>query len=149
MKTKKYFYRKVLVSTICTGSIIVYLLSNSKILGAAPSGDFSYLHMEQINDTVGQIVDVEAQEEIFTTNNLDSAAIIDGSAGEINETMVEMNSEVDSGEAQENIYIVKEGETLWEIAQEIDISIQDLLQENNLSNGIVSEGQELFINSNT
>lgn len=141
METKKYFYRKVLISTICTGSIIVYLLSSSKILGATPSSDYSYLQIEAM-----PAFEMNPQTEAVTTNNVTSGETFEDTIEYVNETTIEMNADVDNEETQENVYVVQEGETLWEIAQEIDISIQDLIQENNLSNGVISEGQELIIN---
>lgn len=47
---------------------------------------------------------------------------------------------------KKNTYIVKPGQTLWEIAQETGLSLTTLMNENQLSNGFIIEGQELSYN---
>ena len=45
-----------------------------------------------------------------------------------------------------NTYVVKQGQTLWEIAQETGLSLTTLMNENQLSNSFIVEGQELSYN---
>ena len=47
-----------------------------------------------------------------------------------------------------NTYIVKRGDTLYKIANEFNISVQELKDINNLKNDIITIGQILFINPN-
>lgn len=44
-----------------------------------------------------------------------------------------------------NTYIVKNGDTLWSIARENNISVSELKETNNLSNNLLTIGQELII----
>ena len=44
------------------------------------------------------------------------------------------------------IHIVKPGDTLWEIAQKYEMSIEDIMADNNMTSDMLSEGQELKIN---
>ena len=46
---------------------------------------------------------------------------------------------------KENVYVVKPGDTLYRIANTYNVSINDLIQANNLSSNILSIGQELVI----
>lgn len=48
--------------------------------------------------------------------------------------------------SKQNTYIVKSGQTLWEIAQETGLSLTTLMNENQLSNSFIVEGQELSYN---
>lgn len=44
-----------------------------------------------------------------------------------------------------NTYIVKSGDTLWSISKKFDLSVDELKKINNLSNNMLSIGQELII----
>ena len=46
---------------------------------------------------------------------------------------------------KENVYIVKPGDTLYKIANQYNVSIEDLISFNNLDSNILSIGQELII----
>ncbi|MTD38371.1 LysM peptidoglycan-binding domain-containing protein [Erwinia sp. CPCC 100877] len=46
---------------------------------------------------------------------------------------------------EQNSYIVKAGQTLWEIAQENGVPVQTLMKVNRLSSSVIIEGQELII----
>lgn len=46
-------------------------------------------------------------------------------------------------EVPKEVYVVKKGQTLWEIAQDSGLSIQALMNRNQLSNSVIVEGQEL------
>ncbi|MBP2098720.1 LysM peptidoglycan-binding domain-containing protein [Enterococcus rivorum] len=52
----------------------------------------------------------------------------------------------DEKNSPKNSYIVKPGQTLWEIAQETGLSLTTLMNENQLSNSFIIEGQELSYN---
>lgn len=47
----------------------------------------------------------------------------------------------------ESVYTVKSGDTLWNIAKKFNISVNDLKNENNLTNNFLSIGQKLIIPS--
>lgn len=46
---------------------------------------------------------------------------------------------------EENIYIVQRGDTLWSIARQNNITVQELKEVNNLTNNLLSIGQQLII----
>lgn len=55
-------------------------------------------------------------------------------------------------ETVDEIYIVKRGDSLWLIAQKYNISVNDLINANNLSGSTIQIGDELIIprpNNNT
>lgn len=45
----------------------------------------------------------------------------------------------------EDVYTVQSGETLWEIAQTSGVSLQDLMNDNQLSSVAILEGQEIVV----
>lgn len=47
------------------------------------------------------------------------------------------------------IHIVKPGDTLWEISQKYDVSIEDIMADNNMTKDFLDEGQELKIRKKT
>ena len=53
-------------------------------------------------------------------------------------------------DTEDDIYIVQKGDSLWAIAQKYNISVDDLIKYNNLSNLTLQIGQQLLIpNSNS
>ena len=45
----------------------------------------------------------------------------------------------------EEIYIVKKGDTLWSIAREVNMSVNEIKELNNLNSNLLSIGQQLKI----
>ena len=79
-------------------------------------------------------VDLEFETEMYDNANIN---IIDE---------IEMSEEENNSNPSMIIYIVKDGDTLWNIAKRYKTTMQDIINVNNLDNGdMISVGQKLFI----
>ena len=58
-----------------------------------------------------------------------------------------VSSDITSTTTFDKIHIVKKGETLYQIARLYNISVQDIYHLNNISDNIISVGQEIIINA--
>ena len=56
-------------------------------------------------------------------------------------------SYIDLPMEETNYYIVKQGDTLWSIAKNNNITINDLKKYNNLNSNLLSVGQKLYFTS--
>ncbi|MBM7689423.1 hypothetical protein BCR24_10445 [Enterococcus ureilyticus] len=121
-------YRILLISSAILFSTVVYFMSDSLILGASAGG----------GGTVSAPV---------TTD--DSEAPTSASIPQAAQTQQESNlssdvaSEDKNNEVPKEVYVIKAGQTLWEIAQDSGLSIQTLMNKNQLSSSVIVEGQEL------
>lgn len=76
-------------------------------------------------------------DELVNINNLDNLTLQIGQ-----ELKVPSTGSVDDNE---DIYIVKRGDTLWSIARENGLTVDELKELNNLSSNLLSLGQELIV----
>ncbi|ALS37120.1 LysM repeat protein [Enterococcus rotai] len=113
---KKYLI--LLISSAILFSTAIYFMSSSMILGASVGG--------------GEVVTPVAP--IPTTQTAEKPKATEAE----NASVVSKEKEV-----PKEVYIVKEGQTLWEIAQDSGVSIQTLMNKNQLSSSVIVEGQEL------
>ena len=78
-------------------------------------------------------------DELKKANNLSSNVL------NIGQILKIPTKEVES----DNIYIVKSGDSLWKIANEYDVTVDELKKANNLTSNVLSIGQKLVIPSET
>ena len=78
--------------------------------------------------------------DLIKLNNLDNLTL------QINQKLKVTNLNIEEPQAiNEEIYIVKNGDTLWSISREFGISVNELKELNNLSSNLLSIGQQLKI----
>ncbi|MBQ2639469.1 MAG: LysM peptidoglycan-binding domain-containing protein [Bacilli bacterium] len=88
-------------------------------------GDSLWLIAKKFNTTVNELIDI---------NNLDTINLQIG-----DKLKVPSTSNLD------NTYIVQRGDTLWSIAKDNNISVDQLKEANGLTNNLISIGEELII----
>lgn len=121
---KKQLNKRVLtllISSALLFSSASYAMSSSLVLGASAGGATS--------STVTAEGTVDAATQTPATP-----------AASVSKTVT---SETNVNEIPKEVYIVKEGQTLWEIAQDSGLSIQVLMNKNQLSSSVIVAGQEL------
>lgn len=91
-------------------------------------GDSLWSIAQQYNTTV---------QELKNLNNLTSNNLIIGQTLKIPGN--------DIIENEDNIYIVQKGDSIWLIAQKYNVSVNDLINANNLTNTIIQVGDQLII----
>lgn len=112
-------------------STAIYFLSSSLILGASPGGstpvtaDSQPVAPASVPETASSETKVEAPTPTAVS------------------TEPPAESTAESNVQDSEVYVVKSGRTLWEIAQDSGLSIQTLMNENQLSSSVLIEGQEL------
>lgn len=113
-------------STLLFGTA-VYFMSGSMILGASVGGSAVAVPAEvpAVDDQTATVP------EEATTATTEKENVTDNQ---------------EESETPKEVYVVNKGETLWEIAQDSGLSIQTIMKNNQLSNGVVFEGQELVLN---
>lgn len=94
-------------------------------------GDSLWLIAQKNNVTV---------DELIKLNNLNSTVLQIGDVLKIPGSNPEVSPPTPS-----NIYIVKAGDTLWSIARENDLTVDELKKLNNLTSNLLSVGQTLFL----
>lgn len=104
-------------------STVAYFMSNSLVLGASVGG----------NEAMPVPVPASSQQQ---------AELPVESSAEAEQTVESQKSET-----PKEVYVVKNGETLWEIAQDFSLSIPTLMNRNQLSNSVIFEGQELVLDN--
>lgn len=124
-------YRLLLVFSALLFSTAIYFLSSSLILGASPGGSTPVTADSQpvTPTSVPETASSETKVEAPTPTTVSTEPPAESTAA----------SEVQDSE----VYVVKRGQTLWEIAQDSGLSIQTLMNENQLSSSVLIEGQEL------
>ena len=88
-------------------------------------GDSLWLIAKKFNTTVNDLINI---------NNLDTINLQIGD-----------QLKVPSTNSTNNTYIVKRGDTLWSIAKQYNISVNELKEANNLTTNLISIGDELLI----
>lgn len=96
------------------------------------SGDSLWALAEENNVTI---------ESIKKENKLTSDIIVPGQIIEIDGEKEEKEEDKEETE----IYTIKAGDTLFEIAVEFDVTVADLKEWNNLSSDLIFEGKELIV----
>ena len=114
---KKYLI--LLISSAILFSTAIYFMSSSMILGASVGGG-------EVVTPVAPIPTTQTAEKPKATEEAENASAVSKEK-----------------EVPKEVYIVKEGQTLWEIAQDSGVSIQTLMNKNQLSSSVIVEGQEL------
>lgn len=123
-------YTILLIFSAILFSTAIYFMSSSLILGASAGGSVS-----------APVTTIESEDVVPETTP--SAAVAEPKeATTATSAVVENNVR----EAPKEVYVVKEGQTLWEIAQDSGLSIQTLMNQNQLSSSVIVEGQELVFN---
>lgn len=121
-------YTILLIFSTVLFSTAIYFMSSSLVLGASVGGGMESAPVtveggEAITPTpTPEIPQAEPKEETTTENTV---------------------AENKEKEAPKEVYVVKNGQTLWEIAQDSGLPIQTLMNTNQLSNSVIVEGQEL------
>ena len=91
-------------------------------------GDSLWSISQKYNITVNELIDI---------NDLDELTL------QINQEL--KVPKVDIQEPNEEIYIVKKGDTLWSISRDNGLSVNEIKQLNNLTSNLLSVGQSLKI----
>lgn len=111
----------LLVFSIILFSTVGYSMSDSLVLGASVGG-------EAVNADTAAVMPKSAPE-------------VEQPTGETTENSAATQSKTKA--APKEVYVVKDGQTLWEIAQDFGLSVQTLMNKNQLSSSVIVEGQEL------
>ncbi len=101
-----------------------------------PSTDNYYIYTVKKGDSLWLIAQRNdtTVDEIIKLNNLTSTVLQIGD-----------QLKIPTNNTQSNTYIVKKGDTLWSIARENNITVEELKRLNNLTNNLLSIGQELVL----
>ncbi len=96
-------------------------------------------------DTLSQIAHENntTVDAIKAENNLSSNLILPGQVLEVS------NEENTEAPAEDGIYKIKSGDTLFEIAQQFDVTVSDLKAWNNLSSDLIFAGKTLAVSGNS
>lgn len=100
------------------------------------SGDSLWALAEENNVTI---------ESIKKENKLTSDIIVPGQIIEIDGEKEEKEEVKEEEKEETEIYTIKAGDTLFEIAVEFDVTVADLKEWNNLSSDLIFEGKELIV----
>ena len=100
------------------------------------SGDSLWALAEENNVTI---------ESIKKENKLTSDIIVPGQIIEIDGEKEEKEEVKEEEKEETEIYTIKAGDTLFEIAVEFDVTVADLKEWNNLSSDLIYEGKELIV----
>ncbi|MBY8909984.1 LysM peptidoglycan-binding domain-containing protein [Salinicoccus roseus] len=116
----------------------------------AVSGTLAYSaeaasHTVDKGDTLSQIAHENntTVDAIKAENNLSSNLILPGQVLEVS------NEENTEAPAEDGIYKIKSGDTLFEIAQQFDVTVSDLKAWNNLSSDLIFAGKTLAVSGNS
>lgn len=82
-------------------------------------------------------------DELKRLNNLTSDTLI------IGQQLIIPTNEIDDNNTNKQTYTVKRGDTLYSIARNFNVSVDQLMRENNLSSSVLSLGQVLIIPNNS
>ncbi|HBV23639.1 MAG TPA: hypothetical protein DEB42_07640 [Jeotgalicoccus sp.] len=100
------------------------------------SGDSLWALAEENNVTI---------ESIKKENKLTSDIIVLGQVIEIDGEKEEVKEDKKEDKEETEVYTIKAGDTLFEIAVEFDVTVADLKEWNNLSSDLIFEGKELIV----
>ncbi|MBO0472343.1 hypothetical protein IGL98_002886 [Enterococcus sp. DIV0840] len=121
-------YSILLIFSAILFSTAIYFMSSSLVLGASVGGGTESAPVTAdggaaiIPTPTPAAPQAEPKKETTTENNV---------------------AENKEKEAPKEVYVVKSGQTLWEIAQDSGLSIATLMNKNQLSSSVIVEGQEL------
>ncbi|MGX7245896.1 LysM peptidoglycan-binding domain-containing protein [Enterococcus quebecensis] len=125
-------YSVLLIFSTILFSTAIYSISDSVVLGASAGGAVSVPTAGVGADAPPPAPVVPSVQEIDPPKRETTA-----------EGTSTSSAENKNSEAPKEVYIVKDGQTLWEIAQDSGQSVQTLMNKNQLSSGVIIEGQEL------
>lgn len=115
----------------------------------AVSGTLAYTaeaasHTVDTGDTIWGLAQENntSVEAIKSENELSSDIIVPGQVIEINS---EEKAEEKTETTEKGLYTIKEGDTLFEIAQEFDVTVSDIKAWNNLSSDLIFAGKTLSV----
>ncbi len=84
-------------------------------------------------------------DDIIKLNNLDSTVIYPGQIIKLSETCVAKQDNSNQQQEVEDIYIVKNGDTLYSIARMFNTTVDKIKEDNNLNSNFLSIGQQLKV----
>ncbi|MBO0439947.1 LysM peptidoglycan-binding domain-containing protein [Candidatus Enterococcus ikei] len=116
-------YPILLIFSTILFSTAIYFMSGSLVLGASAGGSWT-------PETAGDGVSIPAPVDGAQSQTTDNATA---------------TAESKQNEEPKEVYVVKGGQTLWEIAQDSGVSVQTLMNKNQLGNSFIIEGQELVL----
>lgn len=123
------------------------ILKTPSIPKETPSTSNYYTYTIKKGDTLYQIAKKynTTPEAIKTANNLTSNTLTIGATIKIPKANSETSSTLPPSNANSDIYIVKKGDTLYQIAQKYNTTVAELKKNNNLTNNNLTIGQVLNI----
>ncbi len=123
------------------------ILKTPSIPKETPSTSNYYTYTIKKGDTLYQIAKKynTTPEAIKTANNLTSNTLTIGDTIKIPKANSETSSTLPPSNANSDIYIVKKGDTLYQIAQKYNTTVAELKKNNNLTNNNLTIGQVLNI----
>lgn len=123
------------------------ILKTPSIPKETPSTGNYYTYTIKKGDTIYQIAKKynTTPEAIKTSNNLTSNTLTIGATIKIPKANSETSSTLPPSNANSDIYIVKKGDTLYQIAQKYNTTVAELKKNNNLTNNNLTIGQVLNI----
>ncbi len=113
-----------------------------KIPGSSPTENTDEYYIVKSGDTLYSIARENGLtvQDIINLNNLSSTNLKVGQR-------LKLKATIPSTQTDENIYIVVKGDSLYAIANRFNISVQDIIDANNLKSTALSIGQKLIIPS--
>lgn len=119
------------------------------VIGPVPDarGGESTIHIVRSGETLSQIAGIHrvTVREIREWNNLTGSTIRPGQELKIQTAVVERSGDIASSELPSNTHVVQRGDTLWDIARQYNVSVDEIRQWNNIGRTI-RPGDELIIN---
>ena len=125
-------------NTLYIGQVLQVPTTNTNLPeNNQPSTNDYYIYTVQKGDSLWLIAQKNntSVDDLIKLNNLTSTVLQIGEQLKI----------PTSNSTPSNIYIVKKGDTLWSIARENNISVDELKKLNNLTSNLLSVGQELVL----
>ncbi|MGX7137324.1 hypothetical protein RV15_GL000300 [Enterococcus silesiacus] len=110
-------------------STAIYFMSDSVVLGASVGGT--------------ETAPVNADTTAVMPESAPVAPEVEQTTEEATAQSTATETESKANEPPKEVYVVKDGQTLWEIAQDSGLSVQTLMNKNQLSSSVIVEGQEL------
>ena len=124
---------------------IIYPLKDSNTLAISLSDKLPVSKYYQLRDSINTNLDYY---EIFRYLKNNKGIIIKYNENSLNDNMVNMIYQVISNYLNnENIYIVKSGDSLYSISKKFNTTVDELKRLNNLSSNLLSINQKLIIPS--
>ena len=128
-------------------STVIYVGQNlkipSKVVSEDPQTNTTYT--VKAGDTLWKIANAYG----ITVAELQAANNLSGTEIYIGQNLVIPEKQDSSNQQQITIYTVKAGDSLWKIANQFNVSIDSIRQENQLSGDMIYIGQKLKITTNT